>query len=152
MTQAAALLAEVYRRGAIAYRIGDHIRLRPAAAIPCDLLARVRRHKTELLPLLPEGTPATASAPAATRELSGALRIASRTLGEDVWLVADDEDAATVEAELAAEGDTHLVFTLAEVQALRGMLAADMRSLARIKRIFPGSRIDVVTPCRPEVH
>lgn len=54
MSPAAVLLAEVRSRGAVAYRLGDRIRLRPATAIPPDLLDRLRAHKTELLQLVPD--------------------------------------------------------------------------------------------------
>jgi hypothetical protein len=74
-----------------------------------------------------------------------ALLINSRVLGEAVWLVEDDAHAEELERELAAEGDHRLVFTLAEVGAMAGMLAADMRALVHIKRHLPGSRVDAVT-------
>lgn len=57
MTPAVALLAEVNRRGATARRVGDHIHLRPATALPADLLDRVRAHKADLLRLLRNGEP-----------------------------------------------------------------------------------------------
>ncbi len=57
MTDAAALLDEVYRRGATARRIGDHIHLQPATALPTDLIDRLRTHKADLLRLLPDAEP-----------------------------------------------------------------------------------------------
>ena len=50
----AAMLAEIRRRGAIAYRKGDTIRLRPASVLPPELIEAVRRHKAELLAVVPE--------------------------------------------------------------------------------------------------
>ena len=52
MTTAAALLAEVHRRGATARRVGDRIDLQPATALPADLLVQLREHKIDLLGLL----------------------------------------------------------------------------------------------------
>lgn len=49
-----ALLEEVRRCGAIVYRTGDCLRVRPASAIPPDLVARLCTHKAELLQLLPD--------------------------------------------------------------------------------------------------
>jgi hypothetical protein len=54
VTPAAVLLAEVRRHGAVAYRVDNRIRLRPATAIPPDLLERLRQHKAELLALVPD--------------------------------------------------------------------------------------------------
>lgn len=52
------LLAEVHRCGAVAYRIGDRLRIRPADAVTPELVDRLRQHKAELLPLVPERPPA----------------------------------------------------------------------------------------------
>jgi len=62
-----AILDELRARGAVAYRRGGDVRMRPARAITPELLERVKRHKAELLPLLPDAPPAThgrATAPA----------------------------------------------------------------------------------------
>jgi len=53
-----ALLAEIHRHGAIAYRAGDTIRLRPASALNPKLIEQVRQHKADLLPFLPTAAPA----------------------------------------------------------------------------------------------
>lgn len=63
----AGVLEEIRRRGAIAYRAGDTIRLRPASVLPPELIDAVRQHKTELLPLVPT---ANADAPS-----TGAWRV-----------------------------------------------------------------------------
>jgi len=73
-----------------------------------------------------------------------ALLVDSRVLGEAVWLVEDDAHAEELERELAVENDHRLVFTVAEVCAMEGMLAADMQTLVRVKQHLPGSRIDAV--------
>jgi len=62
VTAAHALLAEVHRRGAVAYRVGDRLRIRPAAAVPPELVERLRQHKAELMPLVPERDAAPAPA------------------------------------------------------------------------------------------
>jgi hypothetical protein len=55
MTQAAhELLNELRRRGAIAYRVGDRLRVRPADVVPAELVDRLREHKAALLSLVPE--------------------------------------------------------------------------------------------------
>ncbi len=54
MSRAAELLVEVKRCGAVAYRVGDRIRVRPAAQIPPRLLEELRQHREALLSLVPE--------------------------------------------------------------------------------------------------
>ena len=49
-----ALLAALHDLGAEAYRVGDKIRLRPAAVLNPEILAQVKAAKAELLPLLPD--------------------------------------------------------------------------------------------------
>jgi hypothetical protein len=70
-----------------------------------------------------------------------ALLIDSRLLGESVWLVSDDSHAADLRRELARDGDQRLIFTLAEVEALRGMAEADARTVADVKRHFAGAAL-----------
>jgi hypothetical protein len=138
----AAVLAELHRRGATAYRKGDTIRLRPAAVLSPALVEAVRQHKAELLLALPE-------TPQAAGEWLG-VRICSRLLPDQpVWLVQTDADAATLEAELVAEGEPRpVVFTVGEVQPLATMLEADRRALlaalVRIKRAMPGATLEAV--------
>jgi len=57
MTAAAEVLAEIRALGAVAYRWDGRVRLRPGSVIPPGLLAAVRLHKAEILPLLPTVTP-----------------------------------------------------------------------------------------------
>jgi hypothetical protein len=52
--QAADLLVELKRRGFELQARGDRLTYRPAAAMPPDLLARLRNHKPDLLRLLSE--------------------------------------------------------------------------------------------------
>lgn len=52
MTTAAALLAELRRRGVELRPAGDRIRYRPAAAVPPELVAELRQHKAAVLALL----------------------------------------------------------------------------------------------------
>lgn len=54
---AAAILSELTRRGARVERHGDRLRIVPASAVTPELLAAVRDHKQELLPLVPEHEP-----------------------------------------------------------------------------------------------
>jgi thiamine monophosphate kinase len=61
-----------------------------------------------------------------------------------VWLASDEAAAERLERELAAGGDHRLIFTIAEVEAMRGMLAADMQTLVNIKHRLPGSHLDHV--------
>jgi hypothetical protein len=141
-----AVLAEIRRRGAVAYRVGDMIRLRPASVLPAELVDAVRQHKAALMPLVPgysrDCDPAFADV--------DAYLIKSRLLGETLWMAPDDATAVRLEGELAAEGDHRLVFTVAEVVAVAGMLDADRRTVlaavVRIKRAMPGAVLDCVTP------
>jgi hypothetical protein len=70
-----------------------------------------------------------------------ACLIESRLLGEAVWLVSDDIAAAELCQALERNRDRRLVFTFSEVTALRGMVEADARTLARVKRNFPGAAL-----------
>lgn len=130
------LLAELHRRGAVAYRVGDRLRVRPADAVPPELLDRLRQYKAALLPLVPERPP-------------DAFLVSSRVLGESVWLTADDATAERLARELAVEGDSRLVFTAVELLPLAEMLEADRRVLlavlVRIKRAIPGAILEAVT-------
>jgi hypothetical protein len=74
-----------------------------------------------------------------------AYLVESRLLGEAVWIVEDEQHAADLERELAAEGDHRLIFTTGEVAAMAGMIQADMRTVAKVKRLFPGSQLETVT-------
>jgi hypothetical protein len=171
---AADVLAEARAGGVNLYRRGERLRWRAPAPIAPDLAARIREHWEALLVLVPDSPPRNEA-----REVSGCsdacdgigltstatteaiaaddwpdpewlgLRAASRVLGEDVWLVPDDASAENLERELEAEGKSLLVFTLAEVFAMEGMLAADMQAIAKLKRTLTdaglGGRIRSVT-------
>jgi hypothetical protein len=82
------------------------------------------------------------------RERGEAALIFSRLLGEEVWLTESESDARALEAELASEGDTRPVFTVAEVLRLGEMAEADRQAaataLARVKRGMPASRLRAV--------
>jgi hypothetical protein len=68
-----------------------------------------------------------------------ALLVDSRILGEAVWLVEDEAHADEFERDLAAEGDSGLlVFTVAEVLALEGMLRRDLETVLAVKRHLGG--------------
>src|SRR5437899_935691 len=71
------LLDELRRRGAVAFRVGDRLRVRPADVVPPELVDRLRAHKAELLGLVAEHPPA---APAVDYEaIYAALTAAART-------------------------------------------------------------------------
>lgn len=61
---AAAIIDELRRRGASAWRLGDRVRVCPALAVSPDLAAAVRVHRAELLALLPPAPPEVAALPA----------------------------------------------------------------------------------------
>jgi len=80
------------------------------------------------------------------RSLSGdAILISSRLLGQEVWLVESDTVAAELARKLEHEQGRRPIFTLAEVERLQGMAEADLLTIARVKRHFPGSGVQSVT-------
>lgn len=104
MTSAAQILAEIRAVGAVAYRRGDEVRMRPARAITPALLDRVRRHKRELLAVLPVAPPEVAAPPAPAEPVewivssasAGAMRLVIAASPED-WTAAVWRAAALVE-------------------------------------------------------
>lgn len=105
------ILSELHARGAIAYRTGDLVRMRPAEAITAELLSRVKAHKQEILPLLPETPPvrpAPPSAPALGADVSTwparpfSLWVARAAALETEGLPADEADRKAAD-EIAAE-------------------------------------------------
>jgi hypothetical protein len=125
------------------YRVGDRVLWEAATPPPASLVTTLRAHKAELLPLVP----ARASADPAfvdvdtPRDWLG-LRVYSSLLDREVWLVRDAADASQLENEIGAEGETAaVVFTVAEVLAVEGMIEADRRVLLaaveRVKRAMP---------------
>lgn len=144
------LLLELHRRGAVAYRVGDKVRVRPATAVPPDLARRLREHKAELLLALPD-------APQRTMEWL-AVQVASRLLdGMEVWIAENERSATELEAEFLREsGAPPIIFTAAEVQVLAGMLEQDRRALLRalvmLKRACPGAVLERVTTPDTETY
>ena len=104
MTSAAEILAEIRAVGAVAYRRGSEVRMRPARAITPALLDRVRRHKRELLAVLPAAPPDAAALPTPTEPEPwivssgsvGSMRLVVSTPPED-WTPAVWRAAALVE-------------------------------------------------------
>ena len=69
------LLARLRHLGVATWADGDALRLRPASAVPPDLLAEVKAHKSELLALLAENDQGTHSAlPSPSAEQADAER------------------------------------------------------------------------------
>lgn len=74
-----------------------------------------------------------------------AVLIESRLLGEQVWLLLDDSAAGLLQRRLDLVGDHRMIFTLAEVEAVLGMIRADVRAIAEVKRCFPGAAVRSVS-------
>lgn len=71
------ILAELHARGAVAYRRGGNVHVRPPEAITPELLECVKAHKADLLPILPDAPPAIAPAP---------------SVRDEPWIVSSDSD------------------------------------------------------------
>jgi hypothetical protein len=106
------ILAEFRGLGIDLRRAGDCILYRPREKVPAELREALRLRKAEILLLL-------------SAEEPEALRLYSRVLGEEVWLVLNDDIAKG----LHKEGSSLPVFTLDEVIALNAMLAEDRRTI-----------------------
>jgi hypothetical protein len=78
-----------------------------------------------------------------------AVRVFSRVLDAEIWLVAD-EDREAFAAEIVAEGDTRPIVTTSEAMILGRMLETDAREIfaivARVAAIMPGARLVDVLP------
>lgn len=104
MTPASEILAEIEAVGAVAYRRGDEVRMRPARAITPALLDRVRRHKRELLAVLPTASLQVTALPACAEPAvwivssgsAGVMRLLIGASPED-WTPAVWRAAALVE-------------------------------------------------------
>src|SRR5437867_5596564 len=96
---------------------GDALRYRaPKGAMDDALKATLAARKVEVAELLRAGG------------RSSAVRLFSRLIGEEVWLVDTDADARAFEAELQAEGDQRPVFSVAEMMRLADMAVADQKT------------------------
>ena len=93
---AAAVLARLRDLGVTAEARGDRLALRPASAVPSDLLADLRQHKADLLTLL--AVPANDPAPVFA-ELAGACETRTAALAGAY----DAPDALDDRAAIAAE-------------------------------------------------
>jgi hypothetical protein len=139
------LLFELRRLGSEARTDAERLLARDVDRLPGDLRARLREHQLELLELVRRLTNDASS----EREVRGAaIRLYSRLIGEEVFLVETATDANALEAELAAEGDNRPVFSVAEVLRIGEMAEADRQefaaALARVKRVTPGARLEAV--------
>jgi hypothetical protein len=124
---AAAMLARLFDLGVTPRADGDVLRLRPASAVPADLLAELRVHKKELLALLAANDSTAAPLSAASPEQAEAER----------W------DRAAVAAEMrlsalgmrnAAEPDKARPISLPDTDKIEAELAALLAAV-------PGQRI-----------
>lgn len=82
-----------------------------------------------------------------SRSITGtAVRIYSRLLDAEAWIVFDDEAAAA----LRRDGVNCLVIFAEEAEVLAGMANADARALldalAKVQRTMPGARLRRVLP------
>jgi hypothetical protein len=102
-----------------------------------DILTRFRALKKAA------GLDRPASPPVAPPPPAGSVRIYSSVLGEEVWLVTDEEAAASLDA----AGETQPVFLLDEVLRFEGMLKEDLSAIARLKKVTPGDAL----PNKPDV-
>ena len=81
MSAATALLEDVRSRGVELRAAGNRLCYRPKAAVPADLVARLRRHKAELLDLLRSGQCPGIQLGAAEMQPQGCGQIVRHALG-----------------------------------------------------------------------
>lgn len=158
MLSADEVIVELESRGAALVAVGDRLRVEaPVGAIDSTLDEALKARKTEILKLIRRRNDAEVGIKASRPEAGGrerieptmdqalaglargtaAVRLFSQVLGIEVWLAPDEAIAGEIEA----EKDGRPVFTVDEVGVLEGMLAADLKSVADVKRAFPGSRV-----------
>src|SRR5689334_21124328 len=129
------LLSELHARGVNLYRTAEGIRYEaPRGALTPDLRAAVAVHKAELLAMLNE-LPTSANR-AKSNEVA-AVRLVATMIG-DVWLVLDGAALAEHPDILASNLP---VFYADELTALAGKSVEELRTIAAVKRNFPGARI-----------
>jgi hypothetical protein len=155
---AQALLAELEARGIELRSAGDDLEVRPAAAVPPELLAELRAHKPEVLRHL--------AAPPVAEQLGGVSPVPPSELVAEVCAMRLDDFAraglvVTVNSEVLGErvlfasdnarvdpGELRPVYRAHELRALLGL--SDTRELRRIhaiKRTFRGTITDT-SPAR----
>ena len=85
-----------------------------------------------------ESTPSTRQQPRLDQGDVAAVKIRSRLLGQDIWLVADQR-ALAENSDIVASGLPALLFE--EVPYLHGLPAEQLRRVLYAKRVFPGGRM-----------
>jgi hypothetical protein len=142
---AAALLAELRRRGIEPRADGDSLRLSgPRSAIASLDLTALRASKARLLaelrgaesevPFLPDDGVVTGF-----RERLGAVLVRSR-FGE-VWLALDPCMLGSLAAEESARPDPRAVLRVEDALRLRGKPDAAIRGALEVARAFPGVQV-----------
>lgn len=111
----AAMLAEIRRRGAIAYRKGDTIRLRPASVLPPELNVRKTRPR--------RGDPIAPGA--SERDIAAAVGLSRRRIWEakQAASIPEDEFEALIESD-----DPPSITALVNVARRRAGLTVPARS------------------------
>lgn len=130
---ATAILTSLRACGASVAVDGDRLRIdAPKGSVPPELKASVQAHKDELVRLLRSPLD-----PGGAAEI-GAVLIRSTALGESAWLVPNS--AALMDCpDIAASGLP--IFFFDEVDKLASLPPEELRTVAMLKRVFPGSRI-----------
>ncbi len=133
----AALLDELRHRGIHIEVDGETLRYRaPRGQLTPELRLAIGSQKAALLELLKPHP-----------EQGWAIRLFSRILDQEIWLVEDDAEAFV--DQLRWEGDARPVFTVAEVLILENMLEADareiLRALAKSRSISSGPSMHPVS-------
>ncbi len=73
----------------------------------------------------------------------GAVRLHVPSIEHEVWVVADEGEAAAFTAAIQMEGDGRAVFSAAEVERLRDQPTQIMASTERVKRVIGGRLLEV---------
>ena len=152
-----ALLVELRDRGVQLVPEGDRLRVRPASAVPPDLLGRLREHKAEVLALL-TGRPSVRPARHVAEALpflrmpldvfaraGASLEVRVPWLDVTMWMVPTGRDAVQLMAEGVQRGRIWTAAELMQFMAIADRTPETVRTLTHAKLGMDGEITEVRT-------
>jgi len=135
------ILKELKDKGITIKVIGDSkLWLGPKSKLTPGLIARVKRHKAEIIKALqpkPQGKPIEKMTLDEFEKTNIWVKVDSSVLGETVIFASNDEVAKRLKA------DGFVVYTTDELRVLlkRRPKKDELRKIHEIKQVFPGSKV-----------
>lgn len=133
MKLAQRLLSEIEGYGLKLIPKEDKLVVEKGGCAPRKLIEAIRKNKKDIIKFLEKQRLRQALTHLQVGE-TAAIRIFSKTLNEEVWLVRDDFKPETLDVELVC-------YSLKELKELVGIDKQELRKIHLIKKIFPGSKV-----------